>query len=79
MLYYKCYKVNFKQGGSYIDSPNCIKTAALNHEELINDPHRIKPFINKCNWKRINYPTEKDDWKKFETNNLTISLNVLHA
>ena len=27
----------------------------------------------------MNYPSEKDDWKKFEKNNLTIALNVLHV
>ena len=26
LLYYKCYKINFKLGGSYIDSPDWIKT-----------------------------------------------------
>ena len=25
LLYYKCYKVNFKRGVSYIDSPDWIK------------------------------------------------------
>ena len=25
LLYYKCHKINFKRGGSYIDSPDCIK------------------------------------------------------
>ena len=25
LLYYKCHKVNFKRGGSYIDSPDRIK------------------------------------------------------
>ena len=24
----------------------------------------MKPFINKYNWKGINFPSEKDDWKK---------------
>ena len=24
-MYYKCHKVNYKRGGSYIDSQNCIK------------------------------------------------------
>ena len=28
----------------------------------------------KQNWKGINYPLEKDDWKKFEKNNLKIAL-----
>ena len=27
----------------------------------------------------INFPSEKDDWEKIETNNVTIVLNVLHA
>ena len=40
---------------------------------------KIKPFINKYNWEGINYPSEKDDWKKFEKSNVTIALNVLSA
>ena len=36
-------------------------------------------FINKYNWEGINYPSEKDDREKFEKNNETIGLNVLHA
>ena len=39
------------------------------------DPQRI----TKINWEGINFPSEKDDWKKFEKNNLTIALNVLYA
>ena len=39
----------------------------------------IKSFIDKYNWEGINYPSEKDDWKKFEKNNLRIALNVLYA
>ena len=26
LLYYKCQKINLNQGGSYLDSPNCIKS-----------------------------------------------------
>ena len=40
---------------------------------------KIKPFINKYNWKGINIPSEKDVWKKSETNNVTIALNILYA
>ena len=40
---------------------------------------KIKPFINKYNWEGINFPSQKDDWRKFEKNNVTISLNVLYA
>ena len=57
-------------------------TVALNHEKIKKDPQRltiIKPFINKYNWKGINFPSEKGDWKKFEKNNLAVALNVLYA
>ena len=40
---------------------------------------KIKPFINKYNWDGKNYPSEKDDWKKIEKNDITIPLNVLHT
>ena len=40
---------------------------------------KIKHFINKCNWEEINIPSEIDDWKKFEKNNVRIALNVLYA
>ena len=82
LMYYKCHKVNFTCGSSYIDSPNWIKnkkatinpkneddkcfqyaTVALNYEEIKCNPERvsnIKPFINKYNWKGINYPSKID-------------------
>ena len=50
-------------------------TVALNHEEIKDVLQRITkktPFMNKCNWKEIVFPSEKDDWKKFEKNNRTI-------
>ena len=46
------------------------------------DPQRItkiQPFLNKYKWERINFPSEKDDWKKFEKNNRKITLNVLYG
>ena len=49
---------------------------------LKEDPQgitKIKPFINKYNWEGINFASQKDDWRKFEKNNVTISLNVLYA
>ena len=57
-------------------------TVALHHEELRKNRAgitKIKPFINKYNWDEINFPSEKDNWKKCEKNNVTISLNVLYA
>ena len=38
-------------------------TAALNYEETGKHARRItkiKPFIDKCKWERINFPSEKD-------------------
>ena len=89
LMNYKCHKVNFIHGGSYVDFPDWIKkkkatrstkdtddkcfqyaaTVALNYEELKWNPERvsnIKPFINKYNWKVINYSSKIDDWKTFE-------------
>ena len=57
-------------------------TVVLNHEEIKKDPQiitNIKPFINRYNWERINFQSEKDDWKNFEKNNVAIALNVLYA
>ena len=54
---------------------------ALNYEEIKSNPERvsnIKPFINKQNWKGINYPSKVDDWKTYEKNNTTIALNMLY-
>ena len=36
-------------------------------------------MINKYNWKRINFPSEKDDLKKIEKNNVTIALNTFYV
>ena len=57
-------------------------TVALNYEEIKKDSQRItkiKPFINKYNWERINFPSKQDDQKKFEKNNVKITLNVFFA
>ena len=59
----------------------CATTVALNHEKVKKDPQRItkiKLFINKYNWEEINFPTEKNDWKKSEKNTVTISFNDLY-
>ena len=51
-------------------------------KEITKDSQRItkiKPFMNKHNRKGIRFSSEKDDWKKFEKNNVTIAFNVLYA
>ena len=54
---------------------------ALHYGEIKSYPERvsnIKLFINKCNWKGINYPSKINDWKTFEKNYPTIALNILY-
>ena len=36
---------------------------------------KIKLFIDKYNWEKINYPSEEDYWKKCEKNKLMIAVN----
>ena len=55
---------------------------ALNYEQIESHLERlskIKPFIDKYNWKDINFPSHKKDWKKLESNNKTIVLNILYV
>ena len=64
-----------------ISSFNTLNSS-FNYEEIKKAPQRIKKiklFKNKYNWERINFPSEKDDWKKCEKNNVTIALNVLYS
>ena len=54
----------------------------MNYEEIGKHAERItktKPFINKYNWEGINYPSEKNDWKIFENNDVKITVNILYA
>ena len=55
-------------------------TVALNHEQIREHPEKIskiKPFIDKYDWKEIDFPSTGKDWKKFESNNKSIALNIL--
>ena len=56
-------------------------TLALNLDKINNHPERIskiKHFIEKYNWKSIDFPSTSKDWKKFELNN-KIALNILYV
>ena len=56
-------------------------TVEFNYEKINWNPERvsnIKPFINKYNWKEINYSSKMDDQKTFEKNNPTIAFNILY-
>ena len=57
-------------------------TVALNYEKIKKDPQRIskiKPFIDQYNWKEIDFSFHGKDWKKFESNNKSIALNILYV
>ena len=58
------------------------RAAALNLEQIKSHPERtsnIKSFINQYNWKETDFPSHKNDWKKFQKNNKTIALNILYV
>ena len=63
----------------------CFKyaiTVALNHEKIRTNPQgisRINPFIDTFNWKDIKFPSQSNDWKKFERNNKTTALNISYV
>ena len=55
-------------------------TVALNYEKINKDPQRIskiKPFGNV--WKEIDFLSHGEDWRKFESNNKSIALNILYV
>ena len=55
-------------------------TVALNHEKIKDNPEEIseiKPFINQYSWNVIDFPSTDKDWKKFESNNKSIALDIL--
>ena len=51
-------------------------TVALNHK---SKKSKIKPFINQFNWKEIDFPASFNSWKKFESNNKSIALNISYV
>ena len=54
---------------------------ALTYQTIESNPQRIsklKPYINKYNWKGINFPAGSKEWQTFEQNNDIIALNVLY-
>ena len=39
---------------------------------------KLKHYIDKYNWKEIDFPSGPKEWIKFEKNNNTIALNILY-
>ena len=53
----------------------------MNYKQIGHHPERIskvRPFIDKYDWNEINFPSQGKDWKKFDSNNKSIALNVLY-
>ena len=67
-----------------INDDNCFQYSiplTLDQKDIGRNPQRISkiiPFINKYNWKGIEFPAEPKDWKKFEQNNKTIALKIYY-
>ena len=39
----------------------------------------IKIFVNEYDWEGINFPSEKNDWKKVQKNNVSIAIIDFYA
>ena len=56
----------------------CIKLSLkINIKKDLQRILKIKPFINQCNWKEADFPSEQKDWKNFELTTKSVALNVL--
>ena len=68
---------------SITNEDNCFQNSLndpLDYQRITKNPQRIsklKPYINQYNWKNIKFPSDKEDWKKFEQNNKEIALDIL--
>ena len=56
-------------------SSNCYIKFWKKPESHPETGSRIKPFINKYNWKGTNYLSKIGNGKTFEKSNLTVALN----
>ena len=58
LLYCKCRKINFKRGGSYIDSPDWIKKA------VINEKNEVDKYFKYVLTVALNYRKVKWNWDR---------------
>ena len=67
---------------SITNEGNCFQNAlndTLDYQRIKKDLQEISKlnrYINQCNWKYIKFPSDQEDWKKFEQNNKEIVLNI---
>ena len=68
---------------SITNEDNCFQNAlsdSLDYQRIKKYPQKIsklRPYINQYDWEDIKFPSDKEDWKRFEQNNKEIALNVL--
>ena len=70
---------NTDDNSNNYDFQNALNDA-LYYQTIEKDPQRISklmPYINKYNWKGIDFPAGPKEWIKFERNNKAIALNIL--
>ena len=58
---------------------NCCIKLGTNYKIFSNINSKIKLFIDQYYWKEIKFPSHKKNWKKFESNNKSIALNILYV
>ena len=81
-LYYDLNKISLSRRNKYDKCVQYALTVALNHKKIKSHPEQIpniRPFIDHNSWKEIGFPSNKKDWKKFESNNKSIVLNILYV
>ena len=65
LMYHKCHKVNFKRGGSYIESPDWIKNkkATINPKNEDNKCFKYAATVA-LNYKEVKYSPERVSYLK---------------
>ena len=83
LVRFKFFGVVKRQKKAIINGINSFQNAlneALNYQTIEKHLERISkimPYIDKYNWKGIEFPAGSKDWKKFEKNNKEIALSML--
>ena len=73
LLYYKYYKISFKRGGSYIDSPDWIK----HKKAIINPKSKNDKCFQYAGTVSLNYREIK--WNPEKNSNIGLRLNIICA
>ena len=55
----------------------CFKIKLSKQQKNLQRISNLKPYIDQYNWEEIDFPLERGDWRKFELNNKSVTLNIL--